>query len=92
MLIYYLCFMQSITVVILLFGVNRDIKLNRYVNILAKHLRYFKMTDDIIDQLLGETTTGEITDEVAEKAVPIKQKYKTFGSAISWRSDGFISR
>ena len=64
MLIYYLCFMQSITVVILLFGVNRYIKL-RYIDILAK-TSLFKMTsdtDDIIDQLLGEST-GEIADEV----------------------------
>ena len=76
--------------------VNRYIKLNKYVNILAKTLRRFKITsdtDDIMDQLLGETT-GEIADEVAEEAVPIEQQYKRerFGSASCWRSFGGVSR
>ena len=75
MVIYYLCFMQTIPVVILLFSVNCYIKLNKYIDILAKTLRRFRMTSDthrVIDQLLGETTG----DEVAEEAVYIEQQYK----------------
>ena len=68
--------MQSITVVILLLGVRGYIELNKCVSILVKSLQRFKMasdTDDIIDQLLGETDCSGV--EVAE-AIPIKQQYK----------------
>ena len=72
--------MQSITVVILLFGVNRYIKLNKYIDILAKTLRPFRMTidtDNLIDQLLCDTTTDEIDEDVIEY-VPIGQQYKRY--------------
>ena len=58
MLIYCLCVMQTVSLAILVFGLNRYIRLSRYVNIITNSLRRFKMdseTDSLIDELLGTT-------------------------------------